>query len=164
MGTNATGGHRGSNDEAKRDANWGLLANEATKLAYAAAIRLPEFDALKPKAVAAGYKVAKRPGAHYGWTGWLYLLADGGALVWPDWLELCRGLPKTVPKDVPRYQKACGAIAKEFFGDPGNLWADALVKTRLANQSKAARARARLDAVRLTVAAVATLGVAKRKK
>lgn len=159
VGSKAVSAHRGSDYLAARNTNWGLLAATAVDLASYASMKLPEFDKLRFRAVAVGYKVATRPGAEYAWRGALYLLDDGAVLIWPDWLELCRGLPPTAKEDVRGYKAACQAMVKEFFGDPKNAAAEELLASMIGNGKSCARAR--LEAAACIVAAVGRIGGAK---
>ncbi len=81
-------------------------------------------------------------------------------LVWPDWLEVCRGLTGPhLDKNVLGYRKACQAIAQEFFGDPKNEDARELLKPLLAKARRHGHtaARARMEAAQMVADAVGRL-------
>jgi len=170
VGTEAVSAHRGSNYAATRNSSWKMLAIEAVKVARMAAIKLPVFDAYREEAIAVGHVEFKRPGGHYIWRASVYLLADKGVLIWPDWLSACRDLPPSVKDKTEDYQAACRLMLKGFFGDPENKWGDELLKTRTKlaithigrwkpKYFSMTSARARLESVESVVDAIATLGV-----
>lgn len=170
VGTKSVSAHMGSSPAGTRNPIWGMLAAEAAQIASMAAVKLPDFDNYKAQAKAIGHKKVKRPGAHHGWEASIYLLADDGVLIWPDWLEACRELPLSVKDNVEGYQNACRLILKGFFGDPENKWSDEIIQrqnqvieTKVAGRTVKSENKisslARNEAVRTVVAAVGRLWV-----
>ncbi len=160
VGTKSVSAHRGKDPAAAKDPIWGLLAAESVKVASRAALQLPIMDACKEKAVAVGHVKSTRPRGKFLWQASVYLLADGGVLIWPDWLSACRGLPDSVRDNVEGYQAACRLILKEFFGEPGNKWGDALLKPKTEiGSNRSGKAAARGEAVENAVDAVSRLAL-----
>ena len=143
-----------------RTFQWRCLAEDAVAAANAASVRMPLFDERKGRAVAYTRFVFRELRAHYGLFGTFFLLDDGSVLVWPDWLEKCRGLPKQVKADVPRYKKACLALAQEFFGDRHNKHSAELLEPllRKARRKQQTAGRARMEAAKLVAGNAGRLG------
>ena len=118
IGTEALFEYRGRDPNVPRSPVWGELAEIAARVVWIAGEELPRLSSLKERAVAFHKDEWKRKGARKAvrWTS--YLLNDRGFLIWPDWLELCEGLPARVRDDVARYTQAVGAVVDEFFAAP----------------------------------------------
>lgn len=160
VGTQASMPHGRSDPFGKRTLAWRCLAEDAVTVASYASLRLSQFDELRGRAVAYSRFAFRRLRARYGVFGIFYLLDDGSVLLWPDWLEKCRGLPLEVKAAVPRYQEACLALAQEFFGDRFNKHTDELLEPLLKNTRKHGQTdgRARMEAAQLVAEAVGRLG------
>lgn len=144
----------------KRTLQWRSLAEDAVAVARDASLEIAHFDELRRRAVASWPFAFKRVRAHYGLFGTLYLLDDDSVLIWPDWLEKCRGLPVKVKADVIRYKAVSLALAQEFFGGPYNKYADELLEPLLKSAKKHGQTagRARMEAALMVAAAVGRLG------
>lgn len=143
-----------------RTLQWRHIAEEAVDVAFIMSLRLPEFDELRHRAVAQWPFAFKRHRARYGLFGTFYLLDDESVLVWPAWLDKCRGLPWQVSADIQGYKDACRALAQEFFGDRYNTYSATLLKTllRKGRERQEADGRAYMVAADKIAAAVGRMG------
>lgn len=160
VGTHANAQHGRSDAVGTRTLQWRFLAEDASTVARYAALELAKFDELKGRAVGCARYVFRRLRAHYGLSGIFYLLDDGSVLLWPDWLEKCRGLPLEIKENIPRYEEACLALAQEFFGDPHNKHSVELLEPLVTKALKngQTKGRARMEAAQMVAAAVGRLG------
>jgi hypothetical protein len=82
-------------------------------------------------------------------------MGDGSVLVWPDWLDLCKGLPDHPRNDIAGYQRAGRGVVQGFFADPGNKHAEVIIAPSVEGERRAYAAHARKEAIRLVVDAIA---------
>lgn len=134
--------YRGHNPAASRTPIWGELAEMSVRVAWIAAGQFEEFRAQREEAT--GYRTFKfkRGTSTKAVCSTLFALRDGKALVWPEWLEKCRGLPKRAVDDIGAYKKAVGALLSSFFYDPMNPCADDVLRPLMQSTSGYSRAEA----------------------
>jgi len=156
IGTEALLRYRGRDPQTARNPVWGELAEIAARVVRLAAAEFPlEILPRKNRAVAFHVFEKKRPDAKKIVRLTLYLLDDKGVLLWPNWMEFCEGLPERICDDIEHYKRAVKAVLGEFFADPGNTFADEILRTLLQSPSGYSRAEAVKQAIKNVLACVA---------
>jgi hypothetical protein len=136
VGTKSAAPYLSHDSIANRNVVWAQLAEDTMRVVHLAALDQSKMSEMKAKAQ--GYYVLHecRAGAKKGVKTTFYALSDGTVLAWPAWVDVLFDDISTYGLNDPAScKRAFRAVIEDFFAQPRNVHADAILGPMLSKNN-----------------------------